>query len=411
MRKTITLALAIGCLSFPAVASAAGGTYSTTFNLNDTSPTFDPGPTYPVVPVTISYAPSGTLTVAEGGSSPLWWPDQGADENGQLAWPNLGLTINGPTGPEGVIDVNDPSAGLSVDGIEGSLSGTTTVSGATQTTTYSSPLIANESWNYNDVQIEDASAFMSGEQFGYDADNGPIVSVPHHGTVTNRAETESSVHFSRPTVSNVAQDTAAYGSLPTVHVTGLPAGVSPQCDKTECAIFGKPQSAGTYTVTITASLNSWTASSSFSWFVTPPHIQVVTDAYGQDGLQYKPKVVGISGDGSWWFGGPTGHKIVPRNLNRIGKLDWTSYGASSARARGVVWGLFGPGSFASDRQFQREGLVAIYEYRPVNGVFTRESVTGNETFKEYVTRNRTKLVHYHFHEVIKPQQSDGRWYP
>ena len=42
MRKTITLALAIGCLSFPALASAAGGTYSTTFNLNDTSPTFNP---------------------------------------------------------------------------------------------------------------------------------------------------------------------------------------------------------------------------------------------------------------------------------------------------------------------------------------------------------------------------------
>lgn len=97
---------------------------------------------------------------------------------------------------------------------------------------------------------------------------------------------------------------------------------------------------------------------------------------GSGGVQYRPYVITVSADGSVYYGGRTGHQIVPRNLRDIGRLHWTQYTATDARATGVVWGLYGPGPLSIDTHFQLEGVVTLHAYRPRDGVFTRLAESG-----------------------------------
>jgi hypothetical protein len=418
VRKFIAgLGVVIGALIAPALASAAtGGTYAASFDFNSTSPTFNPAPIYPVVPVIVTYDPSGTLTVTEGGGSPLWWADGGASEDGQPDWPAVSGTITGPTGPQGSVGVG--ATDLQVNGVQGYLTGTTTESGDTMTTTFSSNLIANEPWSYTEIVAQDPKGLgRDRSEAGYFAGSEPIVTVPHHGSVRDHVSEADQLDFVPPSVGGIAKGDALYGSQPALTATGLPPGIRYFCNRGKCELTGTPTRTGSYTVMLTASIDGVSASSSFNWQVAPappaPLPEVVTDLSPNDGIQRRPAVIGISADGSWWFGGATGHAFERRTggLHNLGHLRWTSYNANRAYGRGVVWGLYGPGSLGSDREFQREGTVSVYEYRPVNGVFTRELVSGHTTFREDVTLHRTKLVHYSFHQLLKPQESDGRWYP
>jgi hypothetical protein len=144
----------------------------------------------------------------------------------------------------------------------------------------------------------------------------------------------------------------------------------------------------------------------FAGFTAKPPPPTVPTNYSNP--QLRPYVLTISGDGSWFFGGRTGHRLEPRNLKRIGRLHWTQYTATTASATGEVWGLYGRGSFSADRQFEAEGTVSLHLYRPVNGVFTRMSVRlGRSTYR--AADGQT------FHDrastsTVNATQSDGDWY-
>jgi len=129
---------------------------------------------------------------------------------------------------------------------------------------------------------------------------------------------------------------------------------------------------------------------------------------GSGALEYRPYVITVSADGSWYFGGPTGRQLVARrsSLSDLGRLHWAQYGATSARATGVIWGLYGPGPFSADTQFQREGNITLQAYRPLNGVFTRLTYSGHETIR--TTDGRT--LHYNVHGTSDAQESAGSWY-
>jgi hypothetical protein len=99
------------------------------------------------------------------------------------------------------------------------------------------------------------------------------------------------------------------------------------------------------------------------------------------GPQVKPYVITTTGDGSGFFGGYTGQKIVSGNtgagvlnLARLGRLTWTSYSRTGGNAWGVVWVKFGPGSTAQ-QSLMIDGKISLHVYRPVNGLFTRMTVT------------------------------------
>ena len=129
---------------------------------------------------------------------------------------------------------------------------------------------------------------------------------------------------------------------------------------------------------------------------------------GAGSVQYRPYVVTVSGDGSWYFGGSTGHQLVARRRSPsdLGRLHWTQYGATSARGTGVIWGLYGPGPLNGDTQFEREGNVKLHAYRPLNGVFTRLTYSGHETIRT----SDGRILHYNLHGTSDAQESEGSWY-
>lgn len=137
----------------------------------------------------------------------------------------------------------------------------------------------------------------------------------------------------------------------------------------------------------------------------PPPPQVPTNYTDP---QVRPYVLTVSGDGSWFFGGKTGHRLEPRSLKRIGRLHWTQYTATSATATGEAWSLYGTGSFGADRQFEAQGTVALYLYRPQSSVFTRMRVhTGPVTYRAANGR----VFHYHASTAtFKATYSNGSWY-
>jgi hypothetical protein len=129
---------------------------------------------------------------------------------------------------------------------------------------------------------------------------------------------------------------------------------------------------------------------------------------GAGGTQYRPYVLTVSADGSEYFGGATGHRFAARrrSLRDLGRLHWTQYGARSARATGVIWGLYGPGPFSADRKFEREGKVRLHAYRPLRGVFTRLAYSGRVMFKTADGRTlRSK-----FRGTAKAQRYGRRWF-
>ena len=135
---------------------------------------------------------------------------------------------------------------------------------------------------------------------------------------------------------------------------------------------------------------------------------VVKIPTGAGSIQYRPYVVTVSADGSWYFGGSTGHEFEPRrrSLRDLGRLHWTQYGVTSAQGAGVIWGLYGPGPLNADIRFEREGNVKLHAYRPVKGVFRCLAYSGRETIRTADGR----ILHYNVHGTAHAQESDGRWY-
>ncbi|MBV9820207.1 MAG: hypothetical protein JOZ07_17900 [Solirubrobacterales bacterium] len=91
------------------------------------------------------------------------------------------------------------------------------------------------------------------------------------------------------------------------------------------------------------------------------------------GTQYKPYVITTTGDGSGFYGGRTDRGVEPAHANpnrQLGRLRWTSYTSSSARATGVEWVKFGPNSLSQD-PFHIDGAVTLTFSRPVDRVLTR----------------------------------------
>jgi hypothetical protein len=90
---------------------------------------------------------------------------------------------------------------------------------------------------------------------------------------------------------------------------------------------------------------------------------------------------------------------------RGGRLHWTQYSATSARATGVIWGLYGPGPLDADTQFGSEGNVTLHADQPLNGVFTRLTYSGHEAIRA----SDGRVLHYNLHGRSDAQESDGHW--
>ena len=123
------------------------------------------------------------------------------------------------------------------------------------------------------------------------------------------------------------------------------------------------------------------------------------------GPQVKPYVINITGDGSAFFGGYTGQRVVSGHtgagvlkLSRLGRLTWTSYSDTGGNAYGVEWSKFGPQATA-DEALRIDGKVSIHVYRPVNGLFTRMRAT--VTYNRYGYRpDRTQTFTFQTHRGL-----------
>lgn len=129
---------------------------------------------------------------------------------------------------------------------------------------------------------------------------------------------------------------------------------------------------------------------------------------GNGGIQYRPYVITVSADGAVYFGGSTGRRFADRrrSLRDLGRLHWTYYGATDARATGVLWGLYGPGSFASDTKFENGGVVSLHAYRPLQGVFTRLRYSSRAKFRT----SDGRIVRYTYQGTANANSSGGVWY-
>jgi hypothetical protein len=105
----------------------------------------------------------------------------------------------------------------------------------------------------------------------------------------------------------------------------------------------------------------------------PPPVEVPT---GFNSPTVKPATMTVTGDGSSFFGGRTGHAVTggPHRRADLGRLRWGSYKQTTATATGVDWSKFGPGPLAADR-FRIDATVKLLFSTPTNGIFTRMTVT------------------------------------
>lgn len=124
--------------------------------------------------------------------------------------------------------------------------------------------------------------------------------------------------------------------------------------------------------------------------------------------QFKPGVFTVTGDGSAYFGGSTGHTFVPRRLNDIGKLKWTSWTYTTATAVGQVWGIYGGGCNACSHTWQDTGKVTLHAFDPVDGVFMKMKVSYGPSIERVPGH---KPYHYRASSgTITATKSDGYYY-
>jgi hypothetical protein len=108
----------------------------------------------------------------------------------------------------------------------------------------------------------------------------------------------------------------------------------------------------------------------------PPAPKISTGDFLENQLErVKPNAITITGDGSSFYGGRTGHRVTGGAHHRpdFGRLRWMQYTQTEADATGVDWSKFGPGPLSIDR-FHIEGTVKLHFYDLQDGVFTRLTV-------------------------------------
>jgi hypothetical protein len=415
MKRVITVVVVALGMALPSVASADVRSFATTFNPNDPTPSFNPGPAYPVIPFSVSYdSGSGVLTFSEGGGSSLYTGN----------WYPVRLKVSGPhnLGDAQWDYAARQPGGLSVSGVQGTLQPVITKTGDTLTATYSSPLLVGLDYDY--VRIEGASgASLSCDYSPCDAHiaayfpgYAATISLPSPGALSGTVGSDvTAQQLGAPSVVGEAYFDSFVPATVDETVTGLPPGLEYDADFGPY-VSGTPTTPGIYTVTLTATaqVNDGTQtisnSVSFPWTIAAPAsypspqpqpspkpgpVKVPT---GYTVPQVKPHTLSFTGDGSGFLGGPTGHKTFGGNGRRItmrdfGRLRWTQYTATDGRAWGVEWGKFGPGPLSADG-FKNDGRVRVHVYRPRSGVFTRMTV-------QYGRRSAMNF---------KALNSDGYWY-
>ncbi len=124
--------------------------------------------------------------------------------------------------------------------------------------------------------------------------------------------------------------------------------------------------------------------------------------------EFKPGVFTVTGDGSGYFGGFTGRTFVPRRLNDIGKLKWTSWTYTSATAVGQDWVIYGGGCNACSHTWQDSGRVTLHAFDPVDGVFMKMNVSYGPSTDRVPGH---KPYHYRASSgTIRATESDGYYY-
>ena len=98
-----------------------------------------------------------------------------------------------------------------------------------------------------------------------------------------------------------------------------------------------------------------------------------TELTGRHALEVRPPVIDFTGDGTGFLGGATRHASLPKprlkTLRDFGRLHWSSWTSTDARATGAVWLDNGIPDEASGT-FLRYS-VEVRAFRPRNGMFTR----------------------------------------
>ena len=98
-----------------------------------------------------------------------------------------------------------------------------------------------------------------------------------------------------------------------------------------------------------------------------------TELTGRQALEVRPSVIDFTGDGSGFLGGTTRRTSIPKpqlkTLHDFGRLHWSSWSRTDARATGAVWLDNGMPDEASGTFYRYS--VEVRGFRPRNGIFTR----------------------------------------
>jgi hypothetical protein len=432
----LSAAIAV-CLVGATVANAAVRAGSETFNPNKPGPTFGGGSNLPLITISVSYDDAaGTLAVSETGGDPSYFTGFERFD---------AITLTGTQAPALRIsgDWNYPMAPTLADtAVNGSLTAqsfTKSSDGSTLTAVFSDPALAGQALTFVTVDPTATSDNMCGCDVPpggsfYFPGYTPSVTITTPAAQRTQAGTPLGVDecgdngpccvdadanaFPCPGVpvsaTEVGLATGVYGDdggfstdgtgPADVSVTGLPPGLTLNGNQ----ITGKPSTTGTYTPTITASATyaygtqTTAATSSFTWVITPKPtppkpkpkpapIPVVAayDGAGPHGrgLQKRPFTIIWTGDGTGILGG-TG---TGRSMRHFGRLHWSSWTATQAKATGRSWVNNCTPSCAGGRYASYPATVALTRPQRLHGyvVFTRLTVTYTRGRPRYMGRSRS----------------------
>lgn len=394
-------------------AAAATWSGSESFDLNDHSPTFNPEPQLPPLTFAVTYDTAGTVTLTEsGGNVPN---DIGSFE--QLAngtpnwsyfnWETRGVDVSG--GSNADISISEFGATLTVSGIEGSLSPQVTPSpdGRSVTAVWSNALLANLDVSYVTI---DGTTFFTGtaSSYEYSDDGGSFYFTGDSPQVriTAPLRRQSVAHFRATplklsaSMSGVAAADESDG-ITGFSATGLPPGLAMS---RHGLITGVPARPGVYqvTATVTGKFNNnsqaVSATTTFPWTVIAPvaRLPIFLGApYQGKGLRVRPPEITYTGDGTGFFAG-SGR---PGHRPRVGRLHWSQWTPTSARAIGADWiDNCNPDCAGG---YRRGYGVALHASAPEviagHNVFTRLAVSYTHKIPPYV-RKRSYVLRLEYHQ-------------
>ncbi len=390
-------------LIIPAAAGAQDRSWAYTFNPTPPSPSFQPETQLPLITFTASYDnTAGTLTVSESGGDPSY--NSGWQQDQISFWQSgtdLDSSPTGTVGPPGTqYGTAPPSFGpVTINGINGSLAGTTTVNGGTITATYSSPLIANLNWTM--VSVGGAGGNDYDNSCGCDEGVDVSAYFPGYSPTINVGAGNETIKLGTaidqalsPTLNGLSDiDLTDPSDVTITSATDLPPGLNLESvGEGSVYIEGSATWPGTYHVTFYAQAadltlqQTITGSQTLVWTVPTPTVGIPNNE-GTRRLSVRPKYIINSGDGTSIIGG---------GIGRIkGRIRWSSWNyTSGATGRGTNWiDNCNPdcagGSYTGYP-------VKIHLYRPAleagRWVFSRMTVTFPHKRPRWITRSYTAQV-------------------